>query len=141
MVEDGSSKGSGKDLDKRVESYRKGLLMSKGIMWAPEVVNMMTRNYAKALNATTLSPEVKERIKQLASGSGKVKVALLRLWNAARVRKLKELNLHEVAVELASIIRRNGVPLNLAKEVLRLAGYTEQEIDTMLPTIESLIKL
>jgi hypothetical protein len=46
-----------------------------------------------------------------------------------------------VAVELASIIRRNGVPLNLAKEVLRLAGYTEQEIDTMLPTIESLIKL
>jgi len=141
MVEDGSSKGSGKDLDKRVESYRKGLLMSKGIMWAPEVVNMMTRNYAKALNATTLPPEVKERIEQLASGSGKVKVALLRLWNAARVRKLKELNLHEVAVELASIIRRNGVPLNLAKEVLRLAGYTEQEIDTMLPTIESLIKL
>jgi hypothetical protein len=62
MVEDGSSKGSGKDLDKRVESYRKCLLMSKGIRWAPEVVDMMTRNYAKVLNVTTLPPEVKERI-------------------------------------------------------------------------------
>ena len=141
MNEGEPSKKLGKDLDKRVESYRKGLLMSKGIRWAPEMVEIMTRNYAKALNAITPPPEVKERIEQLASGSGKVKVALLRLWNAARVRKLKGLNLHEVAVELASIIRRNGVPLNLAKEVLRLAGYTEQEIDTMLPTIESLIKL
>jgi predicted DNA-binding protein len=141
MNEGEPSKKLGKDLDKRVESYREGLLSSKGIRWAPEVVDMMIRNYAKALNATTLPPEVKERIEKLASGSGKVKVALLRLWNAARVRKLKGLNLHEVAVELALIIRRNGVPLNLVKEVLRLAGYTEQEIDAMLPTIESLIKL
>jgi len=138
MVEGESSKGSGEDLDKHVESYRKGLLMSKDVRWAPEVVDMMTRNYAKALDATMLPPEVKESIEQPASGSGKVKVALLRLWNAVRVRKLKGLNLHEVAVELASIIRRK---LNLAKEVLRLAGYTEQEIDTILPTIETLIKL
>jgi hypothetical protein len=126
MNEGEPSKKPGKDLDKRVESYREGLLSSKGVKWAPEMVEIMTKNYAKSLEAITSSPKVKERIEQLVSGSSKVKVVLLRLWTATRVRKVKGFNLYEVVVGLVSIIERNGIPLNLAKEVLKLAGYTEQ---------------
>jgi hypothetical protein len=116
-----------------VSRYELGLKLSGKVRPAPEQLAEQKAKYSMAVEVIQPPEDVVELARSLASGSDKIK--LLNLWRRAKLLKVKVLNLTDTISGIREIIEKNNIPRNWAEPMLAKAGYTPNEIRTILDRI------
>jgi len=116
-----------------VSGYELGLKLSGKVRPDPQQLAKQKTNYSVAAEVIQPPEDVVELARKLASGSDKIK--LLNLWRRAKLIKIKGLNIDDTVSGIREIIEKNKIPRNWAEPMLSKAGYTPDEIRTILGRI------
>ena len=116
-----------------VSGYELGLRLSGKVKPDPQQLARQKANYAIAAEVIQPPEDVIELARKLASGSDKIK--LLNLWRRGKLLKIKGLNMDDIISGIREVIEKNKIPREWAEPILAKAGYTPEEIRTILNRI------
>jgi hypothetical protein len=116
-----------------VEGYDLGLKLAGKIRVDPQMLARQKGHYSKAAEVIQPPADVIKLARDLAGGLDSVK--LLNLWRRGKVLKLKTNNMKTIIAGIREIIEKNNIPRNWAEPMLSKAGFTPDELRTVLGAI------